>query len=162
MDRDLLTQLRALRERLDSGLLTLQLVLGLVVFLPVAALVLAESTRLPTGRLFVDMAAWGGGIALTVGLLVRLARLLRRRLVGDQPPAEPMTGQDLMGHVFCVLVGPMLIHWFGPRLWELHPSSLAELWHELGMRWVAGVLALLGVWLCARPLLAFYRYITRR
>lgn len=162
MDRDLLTKLRALRERLDSGLISLQLGLGLLLFLPVAALLLAEGSRLPSGRLFVDMAAWSAAIATLAWLLLRLATYLRKRWVGDQPPAERVTGQDLLAHAVCLLLGPMLLHWFLPRLTELHPESLAELWHELRLRWVDGLLVAVGAWLCLRPVIAFFHYTTRR
>ena len=154
--------MRELRERLESSLFTLELGLGLLVFLPLAALLLAESTHLPTGRLFTDMGLWTLALLLLAWLLVRLARHLRRRFVGEVAPTEPVTRQDLLGYAVSVLIGPMLLVWFVPRLLELHPESISELFHELRLRWVDGFLIVIGLWLCLRPLLAFFNYITRR
>lgn len=154
--------MRELRERLHSGLFTLELGLGLLVFLPLAALLLAEGTHLPTSRLFVDMGLWTLALLLSAWLLVRLARQLRRRFVGEALPSQPVSGQDLLGYAVSLLIGPMLLHWFAPRLLELHPDSVSELLHELRLRWVDGFLIVIGLWLCLRPLLAFFNYITRR
>lgn len=162
MDANLLSTLRTLRKRLDSGLLSVQLGLGLLVFLPVAALLLAEGSHLPTGRLFSDMALWILAMGLLAWLLLRLARYLRRLSVGEQPPTQPVTGQDLLGHAVCLLLGPMLLHWFLPRLLELPTDSLAELSRELRLRWIDVLLVALGIWLCLRPVVAFFRYTTRR
>jgi len=154
--------MRELRKRLESSLFTLELGLGLLVFLPLAALLLAQSTHLPTNRLFADMGLWTLALLVGAWLLVRLARHLRRRLVGDLAPSEPVTGQDLLGYAVSLLIGPMLLVWFVPRLLELHPESISELFHELRLRWVDGFLIVIGLWLCLRPLLAFFNYITRR
>lgn len=154
--------MRELRKRLESSLFTLEMGLGLLVFLPLAALLLAESTHLPTNRLFSDMGLWTLALLLLAWLLVRLARHLRQRFVGAVTPTEPVTGQDLLGHAVSLLIGPMLLHWFAPRLLELHPESVGELLHELRLRWVDGFLILVGAWLCLRPVLAFFNYITRR
>lgn len=162
MDPNLLSALRTLRKRLDSGLLSVQLGLGLLVFLPLAALILAESSRFPTGRLFSDMGLWLLAMGLLAWLILRLARYLRRLSIGEQPPLQPVTGQDLLGHALCLLLGPMLLHWFLPRLLELPTDSLAELSRELRLRWIDVPLVALGIGLCLRPVVAFFRYTTRR
>lgn len=154
--------MRELRKRLESSLFTLEMGLGLLVFLPLAALLLAEGTRLPTNRLFADMGLWTLVLLFLAWLLVRLARHLRRRFVGEAAPSQPVSGQDLLGHAVSLLIGPMLLHWFAPRLLELHPDSVSELLHELRLRWVDGFLIAIGLWLCLRPVLAFFNFTTRR
>lgn len=153
--------LRPLRERLESAMLSVQLWLGLLVFLPVAALLLASGTELPTGKLFADLLIWGLGLLLCGWLLLRLAPVLRRRHIGDVPPRQPVTRQDVLAHAVCLLIGPMLLFWFAPRLLELHPASLDELLFELRRRWIDGLLVSIGAWLVLRPCVALFNYITR-
>ncbi|MBL9005271.1 MAG: hypothetical protein JNJ46_13540 [Myxococcales bacterium] len=153
--------LRPLRERLESAMLSVQLWLGLLVFLPVAALLLASGTELPTGKLFADLLIWGLGLLFCGWLLLRLAPVLRRRHIGDMPPRQPVTRQDVLVHAVCLLIGPMLLFWFVPRLLELHPESLGELLSELRRRWADGLLVGIGAWLSLRPCIALFNYITR-
>jgi hypothetical protein len=156
-----LAGLRSLRERLESALLSAQLVLGLALFFPLAAALLATATERPTGKLSVDILIRALGQGLGGALLLRLARALRRRHVGDVPPREPVTRQDVLFHAVSLLIGPMLLFWFVPRLLELHPESLGELIFELRRRWVDGLLVGIGAWLSLRPLAALVNYITR-
>lgn len=153
--------LRAVRERLESAMTSFQLWLGLIVFLPLAAVMLATATGLPTGRLLFDLLVWGGALGGSGWLLLRVAQVLRRRHVGDLPPREPMTRQDVLAHAVSLLIGPMLLYWFVPRLLEVRPESVQELWHEARARWVDALLAGIGGWLSLRPLVAWVHYIMR-
>lgn len=157
----MLAKLRTLRQHLESALISIQLWLGVIVFLPLAAVLLATATERPTGRLLPDLLLWIFGLVLGGWLLLRLARVLRRRHVGDLPPREPVTQQDVLAHAVSLLLGPMLIGWFVPRLLELHPESLGELARELRIRWVDGLLAGIGGWLALRPLWALANYVMR-
>ena len=157
----MLAKLRTLRERLESALISIQLWLGVIVFLPLAAVLLATATERPTGSWLLDLLLWIVGLVLGGWLLLRLAQVLRRRHIGNLTPREPVTQQDVLAHAVSLLIGPMLIYWFVPRLLELHPESLSELVRELRMRWVDGLLAGIGVWLALRPLWALVNYVTR-
>lgn len=151
-----------LRGRVEDGLTTAQFSIGLFVFLFVAVLMLSVETHRPTGSLFLDMLLWLFALLLTGWGVLRLARYLRQRAFGDEPPSHPVTTQDLLGHCVSVLAGPMLLIWFIPRLAELRPESAQELLQELRMRWVDALLVGIGVLLCVWPLRAFIRYVTRR
>lgn len=153
--------LRAVRERMESALTSVQLWLGLVVLLPLAAVMLAMATELPTGRLLFDLLVWGAALGGGGRLLLHAANVLRRRHVGDVPPSEPVTRQDVLAHAVSLLIGPMLLYVFVPRLLEVHPDSVQELWHEARARWVDALLAGIGAWLSLRPFVALFNYITR-
>lgn len=153
---------RQLRGRLEDRLTTVQFSFGLIVFLFVAVLMLSVETRLPTGSLFLDMLLWLAALLLTGWSVLRLARYLRHRSFGDEPPSHPVTTQDLLGHFVSALAGPMLLIWFIPRIAELRPETLQELLHELRIRWVDLLLVGIGVLLCVLPVRALIRYVTRR
>jgi hypothetical protein len=151
-----------LSKRIDEGVTTAGFGLGLFVFLFMGSLILSTATKLPTGSLFLDMLLWTGALLMAGWLVVKLARYLRAETHGNEPPSEPMTTQDLLGGAMAAIAGPLLLHWFAPRLLELRPDNWHELWNELRARWVDAALILAGLLLISWPIRAFVRYVTRR
>ncbi len=152
---------RTLPQRIDDKLTTLLFGIGLPLFLFVASLMLATATDLPTGGLFADMGLWAAALCLSGWILFKVARRLRKSNFGDAPPLEAWSIQDLLAHAISLLAGPLLLVWFAPRLLELRPDTWHDLYAELRVRWVDGLLCVLGLWLTLRPVWAVIGYITR-
>ena len=157
-----MSAIRRVHDRLESMMTTMFLWFAVVVFLPLAGGMLAGGSQLPTGRLFTDAFVWSAALVIAWLASWRLARWLRVRTLGDVSPREPITRNDQLGAALLLLIGPLLLYWFLPRLLELHPDSAVELVHELRIRWVDLMLVAFGVGSLLHPLWSAINYITRR
>lgn len=157
-----MSAIRELHDRLESTMTTVLLWLGVVVFLPLAGGMLAGGSQFPTGRLFTDGFLWSAALVCAWLASWRLARWLRERTLGDAPPREPITQNDKLGAALLLLIGPLLLYWFLPRVLELHPDSLTELLHELRIRWVDLLLVGFGIGAVLHPVWNAINYTMRR
>jgi hypothetical protein len=153
---------RSIPRRIEDGMNSVLLGIGLFTFTFVASQLLATKTNLPTGSLFVDMATWTAALFASGWLILFAAKHLRASNFGDAPPRNPPDRQDLIGYAVTLLAGPLLLVWFLPRIYELHIETQSQLFFELRARWVDALLVGVGLVCIAIPVRAFIRYITRR
>ena len=153
---------RTLIQQIDEASTTVLFGIGVVVLMFVASLMLASATERPTGHLLFDMGLWAAALALLGRLILLFAVRLRAASFGAEPPRTSLTTQDLLAHAVSLLLGPLLLVWFAPRLLELHPETWQEFSYEMRARWVDAMLVALGLLLIAWPIRGFLCYVTLR